>query len=69
MNKDARRKILFAILQHIKDGTYDSSYVPLDQLMHMHKSVRQEYESPNERDNYNYGYIDIAQMNANETAF
>ncbi len=69
MDKTARRKILSAIVEHIMKGTYDSSYVPLDKLMQMHTSVRQEYQPPYERDTYNYGYTDVAQMNSNEKSF
>ena len=72
MNKEPqkfRRQILSAIIDSIIAGKYDSSYVPLDKLMQMHTSVRNEYQAPYNRDTYNYQYTDVAQMNSNEQAF
>jgi hypothetical protein len=69
MQQNTRREILSMILKNILAGSYDSSYVPLDKLLQMHTSVRQEYQPPYQRDTYNYGYTDIGQMNSSEKAF
>jgi hypothetical protein len=68
-NQTNRRQILSAIVKLIQAGKYDSSYVPLEQLMKTQLSERNEYQAPFDRDTYNYGYTDIGQMNANEKAF
>lgn len=68
-NQTHRRQILAAIVKLIKAGEYDSSYIPLDKLMQLHTSVRNEYQAPFNRDTYNYGYTDIGQMNSNEKSF
>lgn len=59
-----RRMMLLKLLRKIQRGEIDSSKVPLDELYQMHTGSRKEYQSPADRSQYNYGYMEIDEMMA-----
>lgn len=67
--RQLRRQLLAKILKQILSGQFNSYFPPLDELMQMHTSVRQEYQAPVQRDTNNYGYMNTWDIGANEKSF
>lgn len=69
MDRELRRKFLAELVKQIVSGDFDSYSPPLDKLMQMHTSVRQEYQAPFDRSTNNYGYMNTWEMGADEKPF
>jgi hypothetical protein len=62
-NKDRKGK-LWDLLKIIEEGKFNSYKEPLDKLFNG-MPPRQQYISPVERSNQNYGYMEIGEMPVN----
>lgn len=69
MDREFRRKLLAEIVKKIRSGKFNSSSISLDELLPLHTSVRQEYQSPASRDTNDYGFMNVWEMDANEKEF
>jgi len=59
-----RRSRLMKLIELIENGEFDASKIPLDSLYSTHDKPRQEYISPEDRNTYNYGYMEVGEMMA-----
>jgi len=59
-----RRALLAKLIKEIESGKFLSERVTPDSTYPLHTSQRREYQNPRDRDTYNYGYMDIKEMEA-----
>jgi len=65
-----RRKWLRNLLKQIMEGEFYIPEIDPNKLYLLQKSVRHEYQSPQQNSGYNWGYMTSAEMNAgNEEAW
>ena len=62
--KCKRRKALLRLIQIILGGEFDSSKIPLDEILRLHSGPTREYISPKDRNHNNYRYMEIGEMMA-----
>jgi len=57
-----RRMILKKLVNQIEAGEFNTLVPDIENMYPMHKSTRQEYQSPLDRSTHNYGYTTIGDV-------